>query len=34
MNDENREEPSRYVSVICVIMDVVHMDMFLFFDKA
>jgi len=33
MNDESREEPSRYVSVICVIMDV-HMDMFLFFDKA
>ena len=34
MNNENREEPSRYVSVICVIMDVVHMDIYLFFGKA
>jgi len=31
MNDENREEPSRYVSVICIIMVVVHMDIVLFF---
>ena len=31
MNNENREEPSRYVSVVCVIMVVFHMDIFLFF---
>ena len=26
MNNQNREEPSRYVSLICIIMGVVHKD--------
>jgi hypothetical protein len=32
MNNENREEPSRYVSLICIIMDVVHKNAFLLFN--